>query len=664
MSVSSTITFKTAKTVTKRFPDQSAKTVSALDSFVNMTDAGYDQPVFFFTSLSDREAVKYKKIISGAVKVYVSTGSINNINSVRVSSCSESKTSFTYNTKPATLSAATITAGKDETKVEKTAELISEYSLRDILKNGMMLSVSSYNNDIWVYCTDIGGEYRPQVIAEFSDENVKFSFSDLSPADGAFVRADRARSFDWMFKKDGTSVDEITRTSAAIQWKIKGTENVSEIPISGQYSEYIPANTFPNGAIEWRVKFVSNAGDACLSEWAEFTTIEEAPSAECISPNNAAFKSGDEITYRWAHTSAIGTAQSKAELQFSYDNDVWEDLATVAGGNEFATIAHEFAAGTVYWRVRTFNQSGIPSEWATALTFTVIGKPKKPAITVENTPRPLIQWQAEQQQGWQLQIIGENGNVVVDVGTVYGTGKTYKLREILDDGVYVINLRVQSKFGYWSDWSSAACVVKNTGAGGIVLDRIAGNVTTLAWTDAGCDQYVIYRNRKPIGKTNGTSFEDWYANGENAYMVRGINTGVDDYDFSNEITINLDVERLTMICKDTETVIELAQSDVEYQTIDVSEAFNGVLMHIAGAKYPIMEKSDHYSKTISFTTALMDEDAKTALETMLGHIVCVKCRGGISVVGYLQTLKKSASLFYTAYNITVSQIDAPEVVEL
>ena len=55
---------------------------------------------------------------------------------------------------------------------------------------------------------------------------------------------------------------------------------------------------------------------------------------------------------------------------------------------------------------------------------------------------------------------------------------------------------------------------------------------------------------------------------------------------------------------------------------------------------------------------------KTALEALMGSPVCLKTPGSKMVIGILDTLSETESMFYSSYTFAVSQMHYPEEVDL
>lgn len=103
-----------------------------------------------------------------------------------------------------------------------------------------------------------------------------------------------------------------------------------------------------------------------------FTLLKpEGSAATPIAPRSTRLDGAAPINFSWQVADTWG-AQTKAELQWSADNAVWEDLATVNGsGTTWTAPAVKFPAGTIYWRVRATNEYFEVGPWSNGVSFTV-----------------------------------------------------------------------------------------------------------------------------------------------------------------------------------------------------------------------------------------------------------------------------------------------------
>ncbi|MFR7742812.1 MAG: hypothetical protein ACLU3I_05640 [Acutalibacteraceae bacterium] len=81
-------------------------------------------------------------------------------------------------------------------------------------------------------------------------------------------------------------------------------------------------------------------------------------------------------------------------------------------------------------------------------------RPHRPSSSSPPARARAITWQTSEQEAYQLTLSSGYAS-----GTVYGTEKAWRSPVYLADGSYTVRVRVQNKYGMWSEWSAAALPV-------------------------------------------------------------------------------------------------------------------------------------------------------------------------------------------------------------
>ena len=372
--------------------------------------------------------------------------------------------------------------------------------------------------------------------------------------------------------------------------------------------------------------------------------------------------SGDkDVVLAWEHVISTGTAPTKSELQRSTDGTSWTTLATITGSALTRTIsAGTFAAGALYWRVRTYNSDSVAGDWADPAVCTVISAPEAPSVSSTQTPRPTITWQAAGQQAVEISIDG------VVKGPIYGTGKTYIWPDYVADGAHTVGVRVQNAYGLWGSWGYAPLTVANTPGDPITLVVDGGSSAYLEWTDVTADRYVIYRDGVPIANIRGTSYEDAYALGVVEYQIRATWGASDDYTLSNRASATVAVDCIQIAAMGRGSWVPLRLNTDQSAALSIYHARTATLRHYVGQTYPSVEYTDQYDRQLSFSAAFRRDDAagQRAMEALAGQTVCVKTPEGDRVIGTLRAIRTERTPMWTEYSCTVEQIEWDEEVRL
>lgn len=510
---------------------------------------------------------------------------------------------------------------------------------------------------------------KPFLTCEYSNDNVGIKADNFSPSSGAFVNRFQKNTFTWGATDDTTITQvcfaEIKQTSAVFEWRVKNASTSNTISVSGATTACtVPANTFPSGTIEWRVKATANSGTTTTSAWQEITTTDVTPSCKPVSPSGIVIDATIATRFSWQHIISTGTPQRKADLQWSADGTTWNTLATVTDENQYYDVpANTFTSGTKYWRVRTYNTDGTPSEWSEKAEFIAINAPSAPSIVIQSTgPRPRITWQTSEQEAYQLTL--SNGYAS---GTVYGTKKAWRSPVYLADGSYTVRVRVQNKYGMWSEWSAAALPISHTEGEVITLTVTAGHEAALTWQTAGSyDFYLVERDGVAIARTVQKQYVDHTSIGSVTYRVRGCYADSDNYGVSNSDTAEV-LPETNMICDlETGVWLEMRLSETQLRTNRTSFSAGVSTVHLAGLAYPIEERSEQRDRALSVACAWPHSQraAAIALEALVGRLVCLKDRYGNMVIGSLPSLEINCDEFMRRYSFTISHTNREEAITL
>lgn len=510
---------------------------------------------------------------------------------------------------------------------------------------------------------------KPFLTCEYSNDNVGIKADNLSPSAGAFVNRAQKNTFTWDAEDDTDLTQvcfaEVKQTAAVFEWRVKNASTSKTISVSGSTTACtVPANTFPSGTLEWRVKVTANSGTTTTSAWQEITTTDVTPTAKPVSPSGIVIDATIANRFSWQHIISTGTPQSKADLQWSADGTTWNTLATVTGENQYYDVpANKFTSGTKYWRVRTYNTDGTPSEWSDKAEFIAINAPSAPSIVIQSTgPRPRITWQTTEQEAYQLTL--SNGYAS---GTVYGTEKAWRSPVYLADGSYTVRVRVQNKYGMWSEWSAAALPVSHTEGEAITLSVDASHEAALTWQTAGSyDFYLIERDGVAIGRTVQKQYVDHTSIGSVTYRVRGCYADSDNYGVSNSATAEI-LPETNMICDlETGVWLEMRLSETQLRTNRASFSAGVSTVHLAGLAYPVEERSEQRDRAISVACAYPHSQraAALALEALVGRLVCLKDHYGNMAIGTLPSLESNCDEFMRRYSFTISHTNREEAITL
>lgn len=505
--------------------------------------------------------------------------------------------------------------------------------------------------------------YRPYMLVTYRDNDVTATLSGMSPASG-YVPKGSANVFSWALTRSGACLEEVKATSTIFRWRAGRSGTINTIACGTAQKVTVPAGTFTTNDIQWSVSVTLNTGETVTSDWITLSTAEAASTAKPISPSGIVIDATIANRFSWQHIISTGTPQSKADMQWSADGTTWNTLATVTGENQYYDVpANTFTSGTKYWRVRTYNTDGTASAWSDKAEFIAINAPSAPSIVIQSTgPRPRITWQTSEQEAYQLTMSSGYAS-----GTVYGTEKAWRSPVYLSDGSYTVRVRVQNKYGMWSEWSAAALPISHTEGEAITLTVTAGHEAALTWQTAGSyDFYLVERDGVAIARTVQKQYIDHTSIGSVTYRVRGCYDESDNYGVSNSDTVEI-LPETNMICDlETGVWLEMRLSETQLRTNRTSFSAGVSTVHLAGLAYPVEERSEQRERAMSVACAWphAQRAAALALEALVGRLVCLKDRYGNMAIGSLPSLESNCDEFMRRYSFTISHTNREEAITI
>ena len=542
---------------------------------------------------------------------------------------------------------------------------LSEESARYVLLHGC--AVHSYSAQMWYLSVGTSRHSSPpQLLITFNDSNVQPKLTTPAPASGVRLNKAAAIKFSTSFaQSDVFTIKSLTPASGSFEYRLKGASSstTAAATISSTTISYTaPANTFTAGEYEYRFTVTDNLGQTASTAWSSFDTRDTISTATADEPSGNLLDGDQPISFRWTHINESGSAQRMAVLQKSTDGSTWSELARIYNSaNEYIAPAGTFTSGTWFWRVRTYNLDGVTGVFSDAASFVVVSAPSTPKVIVQESPRPLITWQTNEQSAYQIQL-----DTGIDT-TDYGSGKSWRSPVYLDDGLHVVRVRVQNSYGIWSEWGSATFTVSHpTNVAKVTLVVDVDHRAELSWIYTGSwTNFVIYRDGVAVAKTTDYSYTDDYSVGTVRYQVRACaSDGTYNYSLSNEVTVSVMPETVMLSALGSGKWLFLRLSTAQHRTNTIKASRTFSLTHLSGRKFPEAELTEFCDRSISVSYATDDEAEKAALEALMGSPVCLKTPGGKMVIGILDTLSETESMFYSSYSFAVSQMRYPEEVDL
>lgn len=612
---------------------------------------------FGFPDLStELEAIKHKKLVGGTVNFYGSGYSMRPPHAPTDAwlyayggDDAWDETTITYNDDTGAYLSLVESYFKFGPSAGWGVGAISVSSVRRLLLSYVDVRLTTTNTIYAIINTPKAGSNRPYFSYTYDDDNVDLKFASFSPANGATVNRFLPLSVSFQLKQNGVALENIGIASYTVQWT--GSKPI-HVQLEGAplYAAYtLPANSMPSGDVVIKVTVTDTAGGT-VSMSSTVDTTDTVSSAVALFPKNTYVDGSSPCTFSWQHINASGSAQTGAVLQIWAEDDDPQTYAEIAGAaNSYTVPAGSFPSGTYKWRIATRNADGVQGSWSETEKFLVISAPSKPIVLItDNSPRPEIQWQTNEQEGYQVQLEGIYDQIL------FGPGKTWKCPQYLDDGAYTVRVRAQNRYGLWSPWGEAAIVISNTAGPTIQLSVQFGHIAALSWTGQGYDFYLVYRDGKPIARLTDTEYIDEYSGGQVAYFIRGGYTGSGNYGSSNVVDGSISVDMTMIKAIPDGQWIQLPYSTSMYANDSTTRRRDASRQKLQGRAYPVAELGEFLERSTSFSCAFFHQD-DPGLQQLLGRTVCAKAPGQEVIIGTLDSLRSTHSTFYVSYAFDLSQ---------
>lgn len=439
-------------------------------------------------------------------------------------------------------------------------------------------------------------------------------------------------------------------------YKKESESNYTSNIFSGN-SFVIPANTFlseTNYNIYASVNI--EGGLTSDTEVGLYTTLDVQGTVSANSPIN--ITTSRTVNFSWDYSAPTGTQQLAYDLDISTDGGLtWSNIADHVISSDTSATFDINTSGNIYWRVRAYNQSNIPSDYSVPVMFLNAIPPRTPVfVNVVSGSVPNITWNSEDQIAYQFQVMS-NDSIIIDTGFVYTAENNLTVGEYLPNGSYIFRLRTSNMYGQLSEFA-----IYN------YLQSINVNIPSVNYTVntqgisftvediTGFDRILIKRNGISIGEFNEDSYFDRYANeGINNYTLIFINS-------NNEA--GFAYYAIPFITKKNETLIDL---NGNYYSINKrwnnrivtqrESRIDSESVNYLGANTPEINTTNLIVR--SFNVSVYDE--KNILDSLLGQMLFYRGKGFSSWV-VLTALSRADSWYGNEVSLNLQETQYNEAV--
>ena len=439
-------------------------------------------------------------------------------------------------------------------------------------------------------------------------------------------------------------------------------------------------------------QWASGAGGVPTPYVAHVATIEEghAPYIVINHENATPFKptilypDGDvvqnsgPVTFRWRYNAGVSAGQARYEFGWKMQsNTAWNATTVTSAAAQHTVDASTFVNGIAEWRVKTYNNIGLSSEYAYG-QFYVVGKPGNPIITgIKNDALTEISWSAEKAEESSARVkILKDGKEIYDSGVISGgIEDIHKPNIILPNGVYAATLAIANIYDLWSDSIGKTFTINRTrpdvpelsvqGCGDHVRLDIKGNVNSyyIYRAEYGSD-FIPIAYINPQFNSNGYIYDDFSVKADvlYKYYVRAYYDGGIADSQIKDVYIRYRGYYLSELSDMSKRINMYLSQEEGFLPISMTMSNENAYRDYIGRRYPVKETSMHARKSIA-SSFFIYAHQKQLLDEMMDRNGTYCLRGhDMMFYGDISSYAATNTFFNEGYaiSITMEQLDHKE----
>lgn len=382
----------------------------------------------------------------------------------------------------------------------------------------------------------------------------------------------------------------------------------------------------------------------------------------------------DAHRFSWVHNHRF--AQSKFDLHWSDDQITWKEISRETPNQFFTMPAEIFPEGRIYWRVRTYSDTGLLSDWSDVQVFNAEMQSDRPIITspnIINGARPLFSWSQQDQIAYQVQVKNTLNETIWDSEEVISTNKNVESGiDLINNTTYTLRVRTKNLATVWSEWTEQIITVSYTPPAipNITLNKSEGFIHLNIGNPKpeGLQPKVlyndIYRNGIRIATSVGNNYKDYSIRSGKEYSYKVIAIGDNDT-FSESEVIEVTGSKLKGIwIYDIDNPDSLVNFKIDGGGRNESREVEHSFFKFAGRKKPVVQFGTQGDFAISANVAILrDDELKKKLDNLISKTILYRDGRGRKVYGTIPhlTYNEIRSIGYEVA-INVTEIDYTEEV--
>lgn len=329
------------------------------------------------------------------------------------------------------------------------------------------------------------------------------------------------------------------------------------------------------------------------------------------------------ITLSWVHNSESGAMQFTADVEWKIkDSSTWNTIITSEASYSFSI--GELPKGVIEWRVRTTDTAFKISSYSYA-SFIVIGQPPIPVITyITNSTLPIITWQATEQTQYDLTISKDGVVLISEQKNTQDT--TYYINQFLENGTYMVNLRIKNVYDIWSNHTSRVFSVQANKPEKPSIEVIVKNqVVTIISHYVG--RAILYRKEEngtyqALCKMNGNVYIDYTLKSGVVYSYY-VRNYTDGYNQSDEKKVKVYYSGFCLTDGIDRVMFEYSKE--EYIPFTEKYTLEKQLINYVGRPYPVRETGEFINHVVNRVAVIPEKDFEILKSFYLSNKVLYYC---------------------------------------
>lgn len=362
-----------------------------------------------------------------------------------------------------------------------------------------------------------------------------------------------------------------------------------------------------------------------------------------LQPSSNVVDRQSVVRFSWQHNDPnTSDPQSKFDLQWRKQGVANWNTVTQSTTNTFYDMpVNALPIGAIEWQVRTYDQEGLSSPFASIVVFNAANKPEPAQFVtpvdgaIVPVANPVVQWSHPSQIEYWVRVLDESDNTVLFEEKKVSVNKATTVKyNLANNTKYKVQVAIKDSYGLYSDFTTSNITVSYT-------PPALQTLTTIEDNKIGTITVHVY-NPPPIGTEPTVIYNDLFRKEGNGDWIRiGTNIAADsdfvDYTaktetvvsyyaiaYGNNSTLRKSNTVITKV-KVAHTHLSLASNPsiyVQMQKRQGSQEFNSIeneKMQFAGRSYPMTEFGEKLERNFDYSYKVFSQQEMEMAKELVGY---------------------------------------------